>query len=180
MCIRDRNTTLYAVWGLNYAYNSGNQYTSNTGGWTYTRTFLGQSNVNAVASETTSFTSSYIQWSETDSNSDWASWEQNGSGHGAGYFQHSRLVHMYSAKTINFHYTLSQYNGSIYGAYYPSLTFQILKSSCTVISTRTEMCIRDRCLDTKYLKTKKSERKSRNRCENQRQNHVTSESSLSN
>ena len=87
-----------------------------------------------AASETTSFASSYIQWSETQEEGDGINY------YGAGYFQHSSLINMKNAKTIQFKYTMPiaasavAYDGV---RYYPNVTFQVLNSSGAVLTSQT-------------------------------------------
>ncbi len=121
--------TLYAVWGLTYVYNSGNQYSSYTGGWSYTRTFTGGGgNSQNHPVETTSFSSSYIEWKKSGTSS---------YTFGAGYFQHSTLVNMNYAKKINIRYTAPIVTSGVWSGvtYYPSCTFSVLNSSGSTLAS---------------------------------------------
>ncbi len=122
----DESTTLYAQYGLNYAYHEGNQFVSDTGEWYYTCTL---ENPAIQSGETYAFTDSYIEWSDVVTSSR--------NGYGGGYFETNNYLNLQNAKTINFVYDVSEVMGAIAavdGLYrYPNITFRIIDASNNII-----------------------------------------------
>jgi len=111
----NNDANLYAVWGMNYLYNRGNQFTSDTGGWTYKR-------VNQTdPGDSYSFGSSYIEWKETSNTT-----------YGSGEFQISSFVNLQYAKAIEFEYTVPTATPTTIGDgswRYPNVDFSLTNSS---------------------------------------------------
>lgn len=116
-------TDLYAVWGINYLYNRGNQFTSDTGGWNYTRVNTRE------PGDSYSFESSYIQFSKT-----------NNLTYGSGYFQNTSLVNLQGAKEIRFQYTVPTTTGVTINneTHYPGTVFYVIDSSGKAIASKTD------------------------------------------
>ena len=121
---RDESTTLYAQYGLNYVYHEGNQFVSDTGGWTYTSSMSDENR-----GETYDFTDTYIEWSEVVTTST--------DGYGDGYFETINYVNLKHADSINFVYDVS----NIMGAFvtvddnyrYPFITFRVVDKNNNIL-----------------------------------------------
>lgn len=133
--IENKELNLFAVWKPRQLYHYGNQYTSDTGGWQYTRVYntTPSSDGKAInyASEITTFTKDYIQWSETGGAT--SSTEYH---FGVGYFQHKNLVRLQDAKKVSFTYTLPTVV-SVSG-YAPAITFSILDKDNKILISKME------------------------------------------
>jgi len=124
----NQNIDLYAIYGINYLYNNGNQYASDTGGWKYTRDWNGTST--QKASDTATFASKYLEWSETNTR------DSNYQYYGGGHFQNATLLNLTNATKINFKYTVPnavafEHNGV---TYYPRVWFYVKDSNDKTIA----------------------------------------------
>ena len=130
---KNEDTTLYAVYGINTLYDSGNQYTVDTGGWTYTKQFY--STGTTLENDTVSFTTQYIEWDELGGfNYDVTPITGY---YGDGYFEHNNFVTMEGAKQVVFQYTAptairATVNNEIL---YPAIYFSIVNESDQEIKT---------------------------------------------
>lgn len=124
---KDQDITLYAIWRLTHLYDNGNQYSDVTGGWTYTRTFNGES-WGAYPGETYSFSPSYIEWNKTLTSAG------NNFYYAAGYFEYRNAVNLNHAKSINIQYTVPL---AVKDTGYPSATIYLLDSNNANIASKT-------------------------------------------
>ena len=124
----DKNTILYAQYGLNYVYHEGNQFVNDTGGWTYTSSMSDENR-----GETYNFGESYIEWSEVVTTST--------NGYGDGYFETANYLNLQNAKSVNFVYDVSNVMGGFVTVddnyRYPFVTFRIVDSNNNILGYET-------------------------------------------
>lgn len=118
--IENISADLYAVWGIDNLYNYGNQYVFDTGGWTYTRTFVPTTGM--IASGNARFEANFMYWEELSA---------EGNCYDSGSFQTTNLLNLTNAKniTITYHAPVSTpWNG-----FYPYFAVRILDVSNKIL-----------------------------------------------
>lgn len=116
----DKETILYAIYGIHYLYHEGNEFLNDTGGWGYKREF--ESNGTSIAADQFKLEDTYIEWSETGTSLGEIGY------YGKGSFSHQNFVSLAGAKQIHFQYavpTATPAIGSDGILYDPSCTFKI-------------------------------------------------------
>ena len=126
---KNEDTILYAVYGVQYLYHYGNQFVSDTGGWSYTRTFNPSLDGSTTMKENdvVTFANQYIEWKEIEPEI------QEYGYYGSGFFRTQKELDLSNAKSIHFEYEILVATPAIAPSdgktYYPAISFMVVNSN---------------------------------------------------